>query len=477
MPALFETVKNTLARYSMLTPGGKVVAAVSGGPDSTAMLHVLAELAPELGITLAVAHLDHRFRPESASEALFVSRMADRLGLPCLVEKAGLSGISGNKQAAAREARYAFFERAAEKLSADKIAVGHTADDQAETCLMRVIRGSGVRGGSGIPPVRGASTRFMTRIIRPLIEATRDDVQGYLDSNGIESVTDPTNKKTIYHRNAVRLELMPLLRRYNPGVVEALSRSAEILRAEDEYLSGLTEELMPGLLAEEQAGRLALRLDAFMGLPEAMKRRVIRRAVELIKGDLVSLGYGHVLDAVRSVASGSTGRGHDLPGGVRVERSYDMLLVYRPDEPGGFSAQLPVPGSVLVEAAGITVGSRILGPDEPAPPADGSSALFDMGRLNLPLTVRGRRPGDFFHPLGMSGRKKLQDYFTDIKLPRQARVCAPILDTGGDVAWVMGLRQDKRFVADAYSKKVLLVSFRKTLNGAPPHAPQGPPGP
>lgn len=456
MPALAQIVRSTLARYKMAAPGQKILVAVSGGPDSTAMLHILAELAPELRINLAVAHLDHGFRPESASEARFVAEMAKALSLPCAVEKADLLHITGNRQSAARDARYAFLQRVAEVFSADKVAVGHTADDQAETYLMREIRGSGVRGLSAIPPVRD-------NIIRPLIEAGRDDVIKYLEAKGIGSVTDPSNLKPVYLRNAIRLELMPLLKRYNPAMIETLSRSADILRAEDEFLSGYAANLMPGLVASKSEGRVTLYLGAFTGLHEAMKRRVLRLALALVKGDLLAVSYTHVADAVSSVASGKTGRGYDMPGGVRVEKSYDRLIIYRPVAAGEFSAILPVPAHIEVPAVGIAVESRVLTAGEAAPVADSRNALFDLDRLKMPLTVRGRRAGDFFHPLGMSGKKKLQDYFTDIKLPRDARARAPILDTGGDVAWVMGHRQDRRFAADQGSKRVLLVEFKTVL--------------
>ena len=223
MSTLTEKARRAIALHRMVEKGGTVLAAVSGGPDSIAMLHVLTELAPELGISLAVAHLDHGFRAESADEAAFVGRVSASLGLPFLTEQArlkeALSASPVNLQAAARDARYAFFKRAATKVGAQRVAVGHTADDQAETWLMREIRGSGAQGLASIPPVRGI-------FVRPLIDATRDQVMEYLAGKGAEYVTDPTNLKPDYLRNRVRMELLPLLKGYNPRVTEALCHSA-----------------------------------------------------------------------------------------------------------------------------------------------------------------------------------------------------------------------------------------------------------
>jgi tRNA(Ile)-lysidine synthase len=208
MHKLTETVRSTIVRHRMVVPGGTVVAAVSGGPDSMAMLHVLKELSPQLGICLAVAHLDHGFRPEAAEESRFVAAEAERLGLPFVSEEAGLKESlkenPENKQAAARNARYSFLERAADRLGAGRIAVGHTADDQAETWLMREIRGSGASGLSSIPPVRG-------RVIRPLIDASREDIMDYLAQKGVQSITDQSNLQPVYLRNRVRLDY-PLLK-------------------------------------------------------------------------------------------------------------------------------------------------------------------------------------------------------------------------------------------------------------------------
>ncbi|MBI5191069.1 MAG: tRNA lysidine(34) synthetase TilS [Nitrospirae bacterium] len=456
MPNLAETTRKTIARYRMFQPGQGVVVAVSGGPDSVAMLRVLAGLAPELGIRLTVAHFDHGFRPESASEAEFVAGLAKGLGIPCVVERSDLKErlrlAPENKQAAARRARYDFLYRVADDHGAHRIAVGHTADDQAETWLMREVRGSGMAGLASRPPVSG-------RVVRPLIGASRADIEAYIAEHNIPFVTDPSNLMPVYLRNRLRLEVMPILKDINPRVVEAVGQAADILREEDRFLDAYTEDLLRTVMSLAPDGVCRIELAAFSGLPLAIKRRALRLAVRRVKGDLLGLSFGHVAEAVESITTGGTGRGVDMPGGVRVERSYGHLLVYMPEKTGGgYSVPLPVPGRVVVEGAGIEVEARILGEGEAAPD-DANSSVFDMDKLSGELVVRNKVPGDFFCPVGMEGKKKLKEFFIDMKLPRLVRERTPILVCGDDIVWVMGMRLDRRFVAGEGTKKMVAVRF------------------
>ncbi len=466
---LISKIRKCCRAHRMFEPGDTAVCAVSGGPDSIAMLHGLLELKDELGISLSVAHLDHGFREESASEAEFVGKTAESLGLPFYTEKARLKerleGLSVNKQAKAREARYEFLERAATALKADRIAIAHTADDQAETVLMRIIRGSGTHGLAAIPPIRGT-------VVRPLIYATRSEVESYLAEREIESVSDPSNLKKIYIRNRVRLELLPELREYNPRITEALSKTAELLRTDEEFLDACSREAL-GKVARRGKGLpdgcIALDLGRLERLPQAIKRRVVRLSVEEIR-DAPGLSYGHVLKAVNEISEGPTGRGIDVPGGLRVEKSYREILVRIPGEAPPFSVSLPMPEAgtsscAEIPVSGIRVSAEII-PVTPSledlqltGPGDNNTALFDPGRLAGPLLIRSRRPGDFFYPAGMEGKKKLKEYFMDLKLARASRSCVPLLESGGEIAWVMGYRRDGRFIPGPGSKEVIKITM------------------
>ena len=465
---LITKIRNCCRAHRMFEPGDTVAAAVSGGPDSVAMLHGLLELKDELGISLAVAHLDHGFRDESASEAEFVGKMAESLGLPFYTEKARLKerleGLPVNRQAKAREARYEFLERAAIALKAGKIAIAHTTDDQAETVIMRLIRGSGTQGLAAIPPIRG-------KIVRPLLYASREEILGYLSEKKIGSVSDPSNLKKIYVRNRIRLELMPTLKSYNPRIMEALSKMAELLRADEEFLDSCAQEAVERLArrGNDQPGNgyIALDLDGFRKLSDAIKRRVVRLLVEEIKGDTLGLSYEHVMKALNETAEGPTGRGTDFPGGLRVERSYGVILVHIPREAPPFSVSLPMPATgassrveipgtgIFVEAeimaAGNTKTEKFIAPD------DRNTAYFDGDRLSWPLIIRSRRPGDFFYPAGMAGKKKLKEYFIDMKLSRALRSRVPLIESGGEIAWIMGYRQDRRFIPGPESRTIIKI--------------------
>ncbi|MHB8174450.1 MAG: tRNA lysidine(34) synthetase TilS, partial [Nitrospirota bacterium] len=359
-------------------------------------------------------------------------------------------------------------------LKAGKIAVAHTADDQAETVLMRLIRGSGMQGLAAIPPVRLAD-----RLVRPLIYATRSEVENYLAEKKIESVTDPSNFKKIYLRNRIRLELIPALKAYNPRIIDALSRTAECLQADEEFLDIHARELMGQLTGFEhqptgpwrRSTGIALDLDRFKELPEAMKRRVVRLAIAEITGSAWGVSYGHIIEAASDIPAGPTGRGINLPGGVRVERSYRQILIYLPEDAPPFNVPLPLPvdrasSRAEIPELGLLVEAEILSGDHSAAGRDASgtpevenSAIFDFDKLAGPLAIRSRRPGDFFYPAGMEGKKKLKEYFIDLKLPRASRSRVPLLECGGEIAWVMGYRQDRRFAPGSETKKFIKIIF------------------
>lgn len=444
MSELAEKVFHTIARHKMVLPGELVLVAVSGGPDSTAMLHALSELADRLGITLAAAHIDHGLRPDSATDARFVEDVAGGMGIEFALAELRLGealGPGDNVQESAREARYAFLDDTAKKMGADRIAVGHTMDDQAETYIMRQLRGSGAHGLGGIPPVRGS-------VIRPLIDVSRREVTNYLDETGTGYVTDPTNLKPKYLRNRIRLELMPVLAAYNPDITATLARTADILRDEDAYLDTHAAAVLGGLVVSDTGWAVTLDGRAWGGLHIAQKRRALRILAGKLKGNTRGLGYGHVEDALDMLGAGRTGSGVDLPGGVRVELSYGNPVVYIVDGlPGEFCGRIGIPGRLALPSLGVAVEARRVDKAEMAKGTGKDVAYVNAARLSGPLSVRNRMPGDRFHPAGMDGTVKLKEFFIDMKLPRIARATTPIVTCGEDIVWVAGIRQDGRFSA------------------------------
>lgn len=445
---LLKKVQKTIARFGMLNPGERVVVAVSGGPDSMVLLHLLCLLQEPLALRLHVAHLDHGLRGEEGKrDAEFVRGWAEKGGLPSTIGRVEVRKMKGSLQEAARHARYRFLEEVAKKVGASRIALGHTQDDLAETVLINLMRGAGLKGLAGIPPAREGW------IIRPLIETSRQEVLAYAESQGVPFVVDASNLSGRYLRNRIRLKLLPTLAEYNPRVVETLARAALILREEDAYLSTLAEAALSSLLKGEET---ALPILALEGLHPALRRRVLREAFFGVSG--LSLSWGKTL-ALEGLLQAPSGR-LSLPGGVVALREGERLIFARRGDPQGVEAVYPIPleGEMELPAFGLRLRFTLL-PKEACDlkVASSFSAFFDSQRMEEPLTVRAWRPGDRFFPLGLGGRKKLQDFFVDLKIPRWRRHSIPFLLSRDQIAWVVGMRIDDRFKVTGETREVLKV--------------------
>ncbi len=455
---LLTTIKETIKKYRMLSPGERVLVAVSGGPDSVCLLSVLQALAMDLD--LHIAHLDHMFRgKESADEALFVGELANTFGIPATIEMVDVPAYCLERglspQEGARKVRYAFLQRVARTIDASHIATGHTADDQAETFLMRLLRGAGASGLSAIPAVR-------ENIVRPLIEITRAEVLEYLKDRGLSFATDPSNTKPVYTRNRVRLEIIPALKGFNPRIVETLAAEAALLRDENEAIEFHCAHLADGIL-ERDKDDLFIKRNEFSALPIAFRRRLIKRALDLAGVESARLSQVQIDEALAFMASAQTGRTMDLPHGLAVTREYDRFVLSARSISDDFSYLISIPGVTVIPELPATVETLITDrlPVEPQDKNYVWQALFDYDKMGSFLTFRNRHPGDWFCPAGMGGkRKKLQDYFVDEKVPRRERDTVPLLCSGEDVLWVVGLRTDERFLWGPNTKKGLMVRYR-----------------
>jgi tRNA(Ile)-lysidine synthase len=457
---LIAKVTKAIKDHDMLSPGDRVVVAVSGGPDSVCLLSVLRELAPELGLSLHVAHLDHRFRgKQSADEALFVTELAKKLGLPATVDAIDVPAYCRDRglsaPAGARDVRYAFLSRVAREVHASRIATGHTASDQAETFLLRLLRGAGLSGLSSIPPVRET-------IIRPLIAVTREEVEEYLRRSDISSVTDPSNAKPVYARNRVRLELLPALKRFNPRIVETLSSETALLREEDDALDALIAPIAAKILAHDGPTVRMDRNGLLSQLP-AVRRRILRRVFRSLAGGDAALTLAQTDDALRFLEHAASGRAMELPAGFELERSYDSFVVTTRRIRKDISIPLNLPGTTEVATFGLVV-ETVLREASSTGAVEGNylwQAEFDYAKIVPPLILRNRRDGDRFRPAGMDGRtKKLQDYFVDEKIPVGSRDSTLLLCSGGDIAWVVGMRTDERFLLRPGTERVLEVNLK-----------------
>lgn len=457
---LLHRVCANLTRHRMVQRGGKVVVAVSGGPDSVALLHLLYLLRDELELSLHVAHLNHMFRgAESEADALFVSELARRYGLPATVASTDVPARRAQNrlsaQVAAREARYLFLDETARLVEASRVALAHHADDQAETILLHFLRGTGITGLKGILPVREGF------YIRPLLNVRRFEIERYCERTGLTFRRDASNEKPVYTRNRIRMDLLPLLEKeYNPGFVPALLRLGEICREEDGYLDEKAEEAFQTALLERADGRVALCLEDLRGTPAAVRRRVLRRAWSALTGGLTDLAYERAEAVMDLIEGGKTGAQVGLPGKAAVVRTYDTLeFCYsrmKPEVPD-YIYPVNVPGATFIPELSrtlhTTLAERGLAHEPGAlPPGE---ALLDAEKLPPKMFVRRRREGDSFHPFGQASAVKLKDFLIKQKVPREERDRIPLVGTPGEIIWVGGIRTGEKWKVEPTTKRVL----------------------
>ena len=425
-PMLVDTVFTTMFRYSMLAPGARVIAAVSGGPDSVCLLAALCELSERVGFTVAgVAHLNHKLRGEASEEdERFVGALADRFGVLFYREEARLDQAAGNLEQAARRERLKFFARLIADGKADRIATGHTRDDQSETVLFRLLRGSGLAGLAGILPVTREG------LIRPLLGVTRAEVDEFLRSRGIGWREDASNQDRRFARNRIRHDLLPqLAREWNPEIAKGLGQLADLAGEEERWWAAKIARLRRKLVIEAETGA-EIRADSLTSLPVAVLRRLTRSLIRQAGGGLAE--FDHV-EKVIGLARSERGSGCvELPG-VRVERSFEWIrftaaaaLQNQPD-----AVTVEVPGRY--QWAGSQVCFEVTEKPEPA----GCARLKWKGLSGADrLELRGWRAGDHYQPTGCGRDQKIQEMFQRACVPSWNRSSWPIVTNGSKIIWV-----------------------------------------
>ena len=435
-----DTVRRTAEHYGMDLR--HPLALVSGGPDSVALLRVIVALGGEP----VVLHVDHGLRGEESSEdAEFVRILCGRLGVRCEVRQLRFEDGS-NLQERARNARYGLAEELAARLGVHTIATGHTADDVAETVLMNLARGSGLRGQAGIPPVRG-------KIQRPLIEVTRSEILDYLKELDQPYRTDPTNLTGKYARNRLRLEVLPVLEELYPGAARNVARAASLVREDLEVL----EELVAGVI-QRRGEEVVLPLDALTGLRPALRRHAVRLAYSTLLPD-AALPSALVEGVLRLVEGGEGTRMLDLPGGViAAGRAGEVALYKRPRSI--VSEREEIRAGETVEFGGWSISARELSGYDPVDAALAQVAYLDASRG--PYGVRMAREGDIIRPLGLGGTKKVLRAMMDRKVPSDLRRRTPVVVDGrGKIAWILLGELDEGFKVDEKTEKVLRLEVAR----------------
>lgn len=436
----------------MFEPGHCVGVAVSGGADSMCLLHVLLELAPRWNLALRVLHLDHSLRgAESRADAAFVAAAADRLRLPFELETARLT--EGNLEQQGRRARLAFFRRVMREGRADRVAVGHTLSDQAETVLFRLLRGAASAGLAGIRPITSEG------IIRPLFDVERADVLAFLAHHGISWREDASNQSRAFARNRIRHDLLPSLTRdWNPSLAKTLAQTAEWARAEEEWWAEEVSRLATRYLTLGQYGTL-VRASDLSALPTAAARRLIRHAIAAAKGDLNAIGFDHV-ERVLHLARGRDGEGCVTGPGFAAQRSFDWLRFA--NSLGGswedYLVPLSVPGSISVR--GGTLYTEVIENQASEQGLEsrynGFVSCLDWNRIEGPLHLRNWRAGDRYQPVGCAGEEKVKILFQQARVPIWERQGWPVIVSGGEIVWARKFGPAARFVSAASGSKLLI---------------------
>lgn len=459
-----------IREHGLVSEGDRLVVAVSGGADSACLLHVLAQHKGELGVELHIAHLNHQLRgAESDSDAGYVADLAAQMGIPATIERRDVRAYRDQKgcslEEAAREVRYSFLAGVASVMGASKVVVGHTRDDHVETILMHLLRGTGTTGLRGLQPhslLPCGRDRGRIEMVRPLLEVTRQETLDYCQGYHLEPRSDSSNLSPAFLRNRVRLELLPVLRNYNPAIDKALLRLATIagddLSFIEEQASRLWDEV-----ATEEGGALYLDVGRLVGLPRAMQRQMFRLAIAQLRGSLKDVEADHV-QAMVDFLSRPAGKRLCLPDGLTLSTEYGRLVLSLGKTPSCPLPPLEDEFDINVPGETISPGWRVKAEVFQASVGNGQNGLvatLDLEKAGKRLTVRRRRPGDRFQPLGMSQTKKLQDFMVDARIPRFWRSRVPLVCSSEQILWVVGWRIDDRAKVTEATKTVLRLEFER----------------
>ncbi len=447
---MLARIQSYIQRHQMFAPGCRVGVAVSGGADSVCLLHVLRELAPNWNLHLEVLHLDHGLRGDaSRADACFVRDLAASFGLRFHLREAGT--LAGNIEQAARSARRAFFCELLQGGALDRVALGHSRNDQAETVLFRFLRGSGTTGLAAMRPLTPDG------LVRPLLDTSREDVIEFLQARGITWREDATNADAVFSRNRIRHELLPqLTREWNPNLTEVLAHTAQLTQEDEDWWNAEIDRCAPQFFHSDPP---ALILDAseLDSAPPAVSRRILRRAVQLLRGDLRGIEFQHV-DAILELAKQAEGHGRLQIPGLDVLRSFDGIRLAPPIKDGltgrNWRVRLNVPGETYFLSGSRALSAEVF--DHKG--YTGEDSDMDWSCISGPLELRNWRPGDQYRRVGKNQPEKLKALFQESRVPLWERRTWPIVTMGEDIVWTRRFGPAAAFAASAECARVLRMS-------------------
>ncbi len=466
-----DIVFETILENKLINEYENVVVGVSGGPDSMALLYLLLKIREKFDFNIIVAHVNHGVRGVEASEdESFVKRKTEDLNLPYYSRTVDMIAYGREKgitaEEAGRELRYGFFREILSNLGGGKIAVAHNRNDQAETLLMRIFRGTGIDGLRGMEFKTGD-------IIRPILNISREDIEKYIEVNSIETVLDKTNLMPIYTRNKIRLELIPYIEKnFNPNIINTLWRLSQTSLMDSKFLDNYSQDKYKLLLKYKDINCIILDADLFKKLDKSIKYRVIRRSIEDIAGNIQGFGEQHIASIVNLFETGETGKETHLPNNIVAKIDYNDLKIYRDilEKTEDFICKLDL-GVNDFPILGYRFNLEILSKEELKDISKKKEIkIFDFDKIKGNLYLRNRRNGDRFIPFGMLGSKKLKDYFIDEKISRSKRDKIPLIVDEENILWVVGYRTSEIYKVTKETKKILSIEYcfnysKEDING------------
>jgi len=461
---LEKKVLAAIKKYQLIEENDHIVVGVSGGPDSMALLYCLLEARKTIPFSIHIAHVNHGVRGEEArSDQVFVERISKELALPYytrnvnMIEYGKEKGITAEE--AGRELRYGFFRDILRSLGKGKIAVAHNMNDQAETLLMRIMRGTGPDGLKGMD-------YKSNDIIRPILGIDRKEIEDYIEEKGIETVLDKTNLQPIYSRNKVRLELIPYIEEnFNPNIINTLWRMSRIFSLDLNFLEEHTKIKFKNMLKSRDKNSIILHGSKFLEEDRSIQQRIVRNAILEINNSLQGITESQIGGAVDLLSNLQTGKEFHLSNNIVLRINYDEIIIEksRDRKQIEYSYHIDIPASIILDN-GYHFETKILTKDENfIMEKTKNIKYFDYDKVKGKIKIRNRRDGDRFTPFGMKGSKKLKDYFIDEKVPRDLRDRIPLVVDEENILWVVGYRTNELYKVTEDTKRILSISYKLLL--------------
>lgn len=466
---LLLRMKQIIQQQKVFSKADRILVGVSGGVDSLSLLDILWKLSLEQEWALFAAHLNHQFRGEEAKEdALFVGRFCEERSIPCEIGEVNVPQLiletQGNPQSVARDARYSFFRQVAEKWNINKLALAHHANDQAETILMRILRGTGIEGLAGIHRER---EDISFTIVRPFLSIYKEELEAYCQQEGIIPRLDSSNLKKSYHRNYLRLEVIPWLeQQVNPSLQDSLNQLGDIAFYENDYLEEISKIRFNQIIKYKEENKIIIKGKLFLDNHVALQRRMIKLIFSYLVKDHMNVGFVHIKQVCEWIKEGRTSSQLELSQGLYAEKEYEDIIFtlksLKRMQVNSYSYIIEVPGRTYIKEinAWINVNVGDLQATVPFSP-NADTAVFDFDEIAGKLVIRSRRNGDRMSILGMEGTKKVKDILIDHKIPQRVRDKIPILSDDNGILWIPGIKRSNRAKKGMHTKKLITIHLEK----------------